>query len=272
VSDKLITVHSLHAEATLPDTTPVNPSMTYDGATVAQISIPSGKFVITDCYFGFGFVYWTIEVDYGLGGGFVVLANFGFTLLAPATTEELKFKAPIVIQGGAGVAVRLRAMLAEDPINPVDVSASIRCYTETVVAGPTPMPFTTRQNTVITLTDLATTGTTQEILNMSENGGTPGLSIPVPAGSFLQIDDFHCAGGPFEGIFRLQQTNDGVTWFTLAALEVSGTGSGMHMLASPNTSWKINGNDGPAVAARIAITTPTNPIPVTSFLSGYRVS
>ncbi len=270
MSDKLITVHSLYAEATLPDTTPVNPSMTYDGATVSQISVPSGKLVITDCYFGFGFVYWTIEVDFGLGGGFVVLATFGFTLLAPATTEELKFKAPIVIQGGPGVAVRLRAMLATTPTNPVDVSATLRCYSEDVVAGPTPIPFTSRVSTVITLTDLSTTGTSEEILNMSENGGTPGLSIPVPAGSFLQIDDFHAAGGPFEGIFKLQQTNDGVNWFTIGAMEVSGTGSGMHMLASPQTSWKIDG--GPSVAARIAITTPTNPIPVTSFLSGYRVS
>jgi hypothetical protein len=126
------TAHSLYAETTLPDTdnNPVFPSMIYDGAAVASIPVPSGKLVITDAFFGFGFVFWSIEVDYGLGAGFVTLAKFGFTLIAPLTTEVKRFKSPIVIQGGSGVAIRLRVKSPDVPATPLDVNATIRLYSE----------------------------------------------------------------------------------------------------------------------------------------------
>src|SRR5262249_8498819 len=76
------TVHNIYTEAVIPDTTPITPSIILDGSSVSAISVPSGQsLVITDLYIGIGFLYWTIEVDRGLGGGFVPLAIFGFTLL-----------------------------------------------------------------------------------------------------------------------------------------------------------------------------------------------
>ena len=269
--DDIVTVHSLYAEATLPDTTPVNPPMTYDGATVTEIDVPSGVFVITDLILSLGFVYWVIEVDFG--SGFVSFATFGFTLLSPASSEKKHFKSPLVIQGGPGVKIRLLCFLAATPTSPVDVNATLRCYTRTSVAGPTPSPiFSTRQSMVITLSDLATTGSVEEILNMTENGGTAALSLPVAAGTILEIDDVDVAAGGNLGIFKLQQTNDGVSWFNIGALDVSGFGIGTSLMVSPNTPWRVRGDDGVSVAFRVAITTPSGSLPVASVLSGYRLS
>lgn len=127
-----------------------------------------------------------------------------------------------------------------------------------------------RTSVVITLTDLATTGDTEEILNMSENGGAPALSIPVPPGTSLQIDDVDVAAGGDFALFKLQQTNDGVTWFTIGAIQISGWGAGVSKQVNPDTAWHIRGDDGPAVAFRLAITTPVTAEPVASVLTGYR--
>lgn len=120
--------HSLYAEATLPDTAPVNPPMIYDGASVTEIAIPSGRFIISDLYFGLGFVYWTVEVDFG--SGFETFATFGFVLTAPPTTEVKRLTTPITIPGGPGVKMRLRVKLAATPAASVDVNATLRCRTE----------------------------------------------------------------------------------------------------------------------------------------------
>jgi len=85
--------------------------------------------------------------------------------------------------------------------------------------------------TIITITDPATTGGVPEVLNMSENGVPAGLSIPVPAGQYFEITDYDVAAGGQAGIFRLQQTNDGVTWFTIGALQLLGIGM------SPSIMW-----------------------------------
>lgn len=127
-SNNVESAHSLFSEVTLSDETPVTPPMTYDGATVASIPVPSGKLIITDAFFGFGFVFWLIEVDLGLGGGFKPLANFGFTLLSPTTTEVKRFRSPLVIKGGTGVAMRLKMIAAVAPPTPIDVNATIRLY------------------------------------------------------------------------------------------------------------------------------------------------
>jgi len=126
--------------------------------------------------------------------------------------------------------------------------------------------------TIITLSDLATTGIIPEVLNMRENGGTPGLSIPVAAGAYFEVTDYDVAAGGQQGTFRLQQTNDGVTWFTIGALQVAGVGEGVSLMVSPQIYWKIDGNAGPAVAFRIEITTPDGPTPVAGNISGNRVS
>lgn len=128
VGQPQVGAHSLYAEASLVDTTPVNPPMTYDGATVTEIQIPIGQFIISDLYIGFGFAYWTVEVDFG--SGYVNFATFGFVLTAPPTTEVKKFTTPITIQGGAGVKMRLKVALAAVPAAAVDVNATVRCRTQ----------------------------------------------------------------------------------------------------------------------------------------------
>lgn len=124
--------------------------------------------------------------------------------------------------------------------------------------------------TVITLTATATTGAVQEILPMSENGGPGALFIPVPSGSFLEIDDYDVSAGGAPGEFKLQQTNDGSNWFTIGNLQVIGQGLGAFRQVNPKTPWCVHG--GPSVAIRIAITTPGGALPVASVLNGYRVT
>lgn len=251
--------HSLYAETTLSDTTPVNPSLVYDGDVVSEIPIPSGYLAITDLYFGLGFVYWTVEVN--RGSGFTSLATFGFTLLSPPVTEKKEFKFPIIIPGGPGVVMRLKVAAAVSPASPIEVKATIRCYTN---SGTPP------NASVFTLTDLTTQGGSEEILNLSENGGTPATSISVPQGTVLEIGDYDIASGGAPGSFKLQQTKDGITWSTIGVLEVFGVGMGTSLTADPRTAWKIRGNDGPAVAIRLAVTTSAGATPVAAVLSALR--
>ena len=124
--------------------------------------------------------------------------------------------------------------------------------------------------TIITITDPATTGGVPEVLNMSENGVPAGLSIPVPAGQYFEITDYDVAAGGQAGIFRLQQTNDGVSWFTIGALQLLGIGTSTSIMVNPQVYWKIDG--GPNVAFRIEITTPAGATPVAGNISGNRVS
>ena len=255
---------SFYAEAIIADTTPVFPSMIYNGQAVSEIDVPAGqKLVITDAFFGFGFLFWTIEVDFG--SGFTPIANFGFTLIAPITTEVKCFKSPITIVGGPGVKIRVKATAATLPDNPIDASITLRIYTEPLKSS---FAASSKTPTVITLTAPETSGGTEEILNMSENGGAPTLALSVPPGKFLEIDDFDVAAGGQPGAFRLQQTNDGSTWFTIGRLDVVGIGNGAYLQVNPFTPWRIDG--GPNVAVRVAITTPGGPLPVASVLTGFR--
>lgn len=129
-----------------------------------------------------------------------------------------------------------------------------------------------RTSVVITLSDLATTGSAPQVLGMSENAGAPASALPVPAGSFLQLDDVDVSAGGNSANFQLQQTNDGVNWFPIGALDLSGFGAGVNLQVNPDTAWQIRGDDGPAVAFRLSITTPNGALPVASVITGYRVS
>jgi collagen triple helix repeat protein len=263
------TVHSLYTETVISDTTPITPAMTYDGAAVSSVPVPAGQsLVITELYIGIGFLYWTLEVDRGLGAGFVTLATFGFTLAEIAVSEKIEFKSPIVVPGGTGVQIRFTVAAAVTPSVPLDACLTARCYTLAGSPGPT-LPAN-RASTIITLTDLTTTGITEEVLNISEDAGTPGLTVPVPAATVLQITDYQIAGGGQRATFRLQQTNDGVAWFNIAALQVAGVAAALSVMTSPKTSWRVDG--GANVAVRIAVMTPDGPTPVAANLSGYRYS
>ena len=256
--------HNLYAEATLSDTTAVNPDLIYDGASVTEISVPSGKFVITDLMISLGFVYWTIQLDKGDGNGYQPLAIFGFTLIG-AVTEVKTFKTPITIQGGTGVKIRLEAQLTTTPTTPVDVNMTLRCYTD----GGAPT-FSTKTPTVFTLTGLATTGATEEVMDISANAATPASTFAVSAGTTLQVTDFDVAADGGLTIFKLQYTTNGTDWFTAAGLDVTGLGTSSWVKANPATPWWITG--GANVAIRITATTPDGAIPVTGVLMGLLCS
>lgn len=125
---------------------------------------------------------------------------------------------------------------------------------------------------IITLGPAATTVATPEVLGMSENGAAPVLAIPVAPGTYFEITDYDVAAGGQQGTFKLQQTNDGVTWFNIGALQVSGVGQATSIMVNPQIYWKIDGNAGPAVAFRVEITTPGGITPVTCNISGNRGS
>lgn len=256
--------HNLYAETTLSDTTAVNPNLIYDGASVTEISVPSGKFVITDVMISIGFVYWTIQLDKGDGNGYQPLAIFGFTLIG-SVTEVKRFKTPITIQGGTGVKIRLEAQLTATPTTPVDVNMTLRCRTD----GTRPT-FATKTATTFTLTGLATTGATEEVMDISVNAGTPAGTVPISSGTTLKITDFDVAADGGLAVFKLQYTSDGTNWFTAGALDVTGLGTSSWVKAGPTTPWWFDG--GANVAIRITATTPDGAIPVTGVLTGLLCS
>lgn len=122
--------------------------------------------------------------------------------------------------------------------------------------------------TVFTLTQPATTGTVEETLSLSEKGVPIGTSIPVPAGTSLAITDLDVAAGGAFAMFRLKQSNDGVNFFTIGALQVTGTGIGTWVKADPVTAWMITG--GPNVQVALTALTTGGPLPVTCVMTGYR--
>lgn len=127
-----------------------------------------------------------------------------------------------------------------------------------------------KTSVAITLDTFETVDGTEQVLNMCENCGAPVDAIPVPAGTYLEIDDFDAASGGTPGKFRLQQTNDGTSWFTIGCIETFGIGKGVSLQVNPDTPWRIDG--GPNVAFRIAILTPNGPTKVACVANGYRVS
>lgn len=124
----------------------------------------------------------------------------------------------------------------------------------------------------ITMGEAATTVVTPEVLPLRENGGAPALSIPVAPGTYFEITDYDVAAGGQQGTFKLQQTLDGISWFTIGALQVMGVGQATSLLVNPQIYWKIDGNAGPAVAFRVETTTPDGPTPVACNISGKRGS
>ena len=114
-----------------------------------------------------------------------------------------------------------------------------------------------------------TAGLVEEAMPLIVDGTAPAATVAVPANTNVVISDI-IPGGDNSTLYRLQQTNDGVTWFTIGALQVFGIGMGISIQVNPDTPWRIDG--GIAVAIRVAITTPLGPIPVACVLNGYRVS
>lgn len=110
--------------------------------------------------------------------------------------------------------------------------------------------------TVHSITGRQTTAAAaEEPLLLILDGAAPAGSIAVPAGTTVIITDV-MPGGDSTTMYRIQQTNDGVTWFDVALFEITGTVSGgvSTPIYNYNTGIVING--GPTVAFRVQVETP----------------
>lgn len=124
--------------------------------------------------------------------------------------------------------------------------------------------------TVSSITGRQTTaGAAEETVNLIVNGAAPAASVAVPAGAVLCITDWDvCA--PSSVTWKLQQTNDGVTWFNIALAMVPGFAVTPTQSYSPKTGWIISG--GANVAFRVRATTPSGPSLVTTTIRSYTES
>lgn len=114
-----------------------------------------------------------------------------------------------------------------------------------------------------------TAGAAEETINLVVNGAAPVASVPVPAGATLYITDWDvCA--PADVSWKLQQTNDGVTWFNIALAFVPGFAVSPTQSYSPKTGWVVNG--GANVAFRVRATTPGGASLVTTTIRSYTES
>ena len=114
-----------------------------------------------------------------------------------------------------------------------------------------------------------TAGAAEETVLLVLNGAAPAASIAVPAGTVCVISDWDvCA--PSNGEWRLQQANDGATWFDIGLADVPGFGVTPTQSYSPKTGWVIAG--GPSVAFRVRVTTPGGASLVTTTIRSYTES
>lgn len=124
--------------------------------------------------------------------------------------------------------------------------------------------------TVRSITGRQTTaGTAEETVLLTLNGAAPVASIPVPMGTVLIITDWDVCS-PSNGEWRLQQTNDGATFFDIGLADVPGFGVTPTQSYAPRTGWVING--GTNVAVRVRVTTPGAASLVTTTIRSYTES
>jgi hypothetical protein len=91
--------------------------------------------------------------------------------------------------------------------------------------------------------------------------------ILVPANQSLIISDWAiCA--PVATQWRLQQSNDGVTFYDIALGAIPGATDSPTLLIHPRTGWVVVG--GANVSLRVRAETPGGASVVTTTLRGYR--
>ena len=95
----------------------------------------------------------------------------------------------------------------------------------------------------------------EETVLLTLDGATPVAAISVPAGTNLVITDI-MLGGPANTMWRLQQANDGATWFDIALFNITSSATISTPIHTFNTGLVING--GPLVAFRLRVETPFN--------------
>ena len=123
----------------------------------------------------------------------------------------------------------------------------------------------TDQLTVRSITGSQTTaGAAEETVAISLDGSAPAASVAVAAGTTLLISDWVCTATNAAS-WRLQQANDGVTWFDTFLLRQPTDGT--VGVSEFGTGIKIVG--GPTVAIRVRTTTPGGATAVTTSLRAY---
>lgn len=124
-------------------------------------------------------------------------------------------------------------------------------------------------NDIETVTSIAarhtTAGAAEETVILNENGVVG--PILVPLNQSLIISDWAiCA--PVATQWRLQQSNDGVTFYDIALGMIPGVVSAPTVVLNPRTGWVIVG--GANVSIRVRAETPGGASVVTTTLRGYR--
>lgn len=124
-------------------------------------------------------------------------------------------------------------------------------------------------HTPVSITGNHTSGSTLfEVVPLVVDGAAPANSIAVPPGTQLVLSDVAvCAAA--NAAWKLEQTNDGVTWFNIGLFEVPGVITTPTKLYSVRTGWVIQG--GVDVAIRMECSTaPATTVQVVTTLRGYR--
>jgi hypothetical protein len=122
--------------------------------------------------------------------------------------------------------------------------------------------------TVNSLTSFVTTaGAAEQTANLTLDAAAAAATIAVPAGATLSISDANFSGVALAN-WRLQQANDGVTFFDVALF--SSPASTVSQASSKfQTGVVVNGNSGTNVVIRLRVTTPGGAVAVQAALRGY---
>lgn len=111
-----------------------------------------------------------------------------------------------------------------------------------------------------------TAGVAEETVLLTLDGATPAASITVPEGTNTIITDM-ILGGNLVTMWRVQQTNDGVTWFDIGLFNVTDASSMSTPIHTFNTGLVIKG--GALVAFRVRVESPGGSSPVIATLRAY---
>lgn len=112
-----------------------------------------------------------------------------------------------------------------------------------------------------------TAGVGEETLLLSVDGAAAAATIAVASSTTLVIGGWSVTGGA-PAQFRLQQANDGSTFFDIGLANHNGA-IGATATYSPVIGWIIDGDAGATVVVRVRVTTPGGAIAVNTTIRAY---
>jgi hypothetical protein len=111
-----------------------------------------------------------------------------------------------------------------------------------------------------------TAGVAEETVLLTLDGAAPAASISVPTGTNTVITDM-ILGGNLVTMWRVQQTNDGATWFDIGLFNVTDATTMSTPIHTFGTGLVIKG--GALVAFRVQVESPGGSSPVVATLRSY---